>query len=94
MIPLPSSFPRFFKPLQPQSAKAVSSLSSGAPLSALFASYGALAKACLGQHRDVVTRMGLEADDVKELRDEMWALEDAYRVEEEAGDEEMGEDEE
>ena len=40
--------------------------------------------------------MGLELDDVKELRDALWALEDAYKGDEdETNDaEDLGEDEE
>ncbi|EKM52417.1 uncharacterized protein PHACADRAFT_211670 [Phanerochaete carnosa HHB-10118-sp] len=100
-IELPSSFPRFFvsssssSSVPPHQARSLSSLSSGASLSSLFGAYGAVAKDCLGQRRDVVTRMGLEVDDVRELRDNLWALEDAYKIDEEVSDDdELGEDEE
>lgn len=33
----------------------------------------------LKRHPDVIQRMDLEIDDIKELRDEMWALEDEYK---------------
>ena len=72
-------------------------LASTPSLASLFGAYASVVKDCLGRHADVVTRMGLEADDVKELRDTLWALEDAYKGDEEdvpddAGD--LGEDEE
>ena len=38
--------------------------------------------------------MGLESDDVRELRDTLWTLEDAYKGDEEGSDDdEPGEDE-
>lgn len=79
----PNSFPRFFTSSpQPKTSKALSTLSSGPGLSAVFGAYASVVKDCLGRHADVVARMGLEADDVKELRDALWALEDAYRGDE------------
>ena len=63
----------------------------------MFGAYGALAKDCLGRHADVVARMGLETDDIRELRDTLWALEDAYRADDENALSEkdvLGEDEE
>jgi hypothetical protein len=65
-------------------------------MSGIFGMYGAVAEDCLGRHADVVRRMGLEMDDIRELRDTLWALEDAYREEDDdaMGDEILGEDEE
>lgn len=63
----------------------------------MFAAYASLANDCLTKHADVVSRMGLETDDVKELRETMWSLEDKYRDDEGvvgSDDGGLGEDEE
>ena len=31
------------------------------------------------RHPDVIKRLAMEVDDIKELRDELWALEDEYK---------------
>ena len=97
-INIPTSYPRFFRSaLHPQSVKGLGTLSSTPSLASLFGAYASVAQDCLGRHADVVARMGLEADDVKELRDTLWALEDAYQGDEEgipSESEELGEDEE
>ena len=31
------------------------------------------------RHPDVIKRLVMEVDDIKELRDELWALEDEYK---------------
>lgn len=91
-VPLPSSFPRLLRDA-PVQARALSGLASDASLAGFFGGYGALAQACLGRHRDVAVRMGLEDDDVRELRDSMWELEDAYRGEDSTDSAGMSEDE-
>ncbi|KIP06639.1 hypothetical protein PHLGIDRAFT_24463 [Phlebiopsis gigantea 11061_1 CR5-6] len=96
-INVPTSYPRFFRSdLHPQSVKGLGTLYSTPSLAPLFGAYASVVKDCLGRHADVVNRMGLEADDIKELRDTLWALEDAYQSEEgiPSESEELGEDEE
>lgn len=64
----------------------------------LFAQYAKLADDCTKQHAHVVQQMGLEMDDVKELRDTLRVLEDGYRGDDDEIDiddqDELGEDEE
>ena len=98
IISLPSSFPQFFASApDPHTTRALSSLTCTSSTSKLFGTYASVVKDCLGKHADVVARMGLEVDDVKELRDSLWVLEDAYRGDEEdfmSDEDTLGEDEE
>ena len=65
----------------------------------MFSAYASLANDCLTKHADVVGRMGLEIDEIKELRETMWSLEDNYKDDEKVGgvhdddDASLGEDE-
>lgn len=43
--------------------------------------YAKFVAVCESRHTDVTTRLGLEQDDVRDLKEELWALEDAYRSE-------------
>ena len=74
----------------------MSTLSSAPSLASLFRTYASVAGDCLGRNADIVVRMGLEPDDIKELRDILWSLEDTYKDEEDESDdvEDLGEDEE
>ena len=45
------------------------------------------------RHMDIAEKLGMEKDEVRELRDTMWALEDAYKQDDEINDVPMGEDE-
>lgn len=96
-ISLPTSFPNIFKEKAcPKTLNAFSSLETTPQTARLFQSYATIVGNCLGRHADVVQRMGLEPDDIRELREELWALEDAYKDEsaEDGLDEaKMGEDE-
>lgn len=49
----------------------------------LFSSYAAFVGSCADRHADVAEKLGMERDEVRELRDILWALEDAYKVDEE-----------
>ena len=75
-----------------------SSLTTSSATSRLFASHARLAQECVDKRAEVVTRMGLEFDEIRDLKDELWALCDQYADEGGEGwqeaDVEMGEDEE
>ncbi|PIL25907.1 hypothetical protein GSI_11660 [Ganoderma sinense ZZ0214-1] len=110
--PTPTSFPRIVSPASPlplgsrsDAAAALrqnvySALTTSSAPAKLFAGYARLAQECVDRRAEVVTKMGLEFDEVRELKDEMWALCDRYAAADEEGggmeDEEveMGEDEE
>ncbi|KAI0717734.1 tubulin nucleotide-binding domain-like protein [Cerioporus squamosus] len=107
--PTPTSFPAFFAPprdpdLPPAEHKqarhrALSTLTTSSATAKLFASYARLTQECVDRRAEVVLRMGLEFDEVRELKDELWALCDLYagddRGEDDgSGDAEVGEDEE
>ncbi|CAL1697854.1 unnamed protein product [Somion occarium] len=94
-IPLPSSFPSFFTslPTRPPSCTALSSLSTTKRTSILFSRYASQVDECIKRRRDMIQRMGLEIDDVKSLRDELWVLEDEFKGGESVLNVEMDEDE-
>lgn len=75
----------------------MSTIQTTAGSSAMFNAYALLAEDCLKKHADVAVRMGVEMDEIRELRDTMWALEDAYKLDsydEGLPDDSLGEDEE
>jgi hypothetical protein len=78
--------------------RAMGTLETTSQSASIFKAYGALAKSCLTRHSDLIARMGLEKDEVKELRETMFMLEDAYRNEDldgfDSDVDELGEDEE
>ena len=45
----------------------------------LFSSYAAFADRTLSRHGDIFERMGLDRDDIKDLKNDLHMLEDAYR---------------
>ncbi|TCD64574.1 Protein dml1 [Steccherinum ochraceum] len=94
----PTSFPRYFgSDIVPPSLSAFTTLETTSRSAVLFSQYAKLANDCTKQHAAIVQQMGLEMDDVKELRDVLRALEDEYRGDEEyadGDDHELGEDEE
>ncbi|KAI0684692.1 tubulin domain-containing protein [Cytidiella melzeri] len=98
-IELPSSFPPILT-APSQIIRTLSSLHTTSQSSSIFAAYGALANDCLTKHADVISRMGVELDDVKELREGMWVLEDGYKQDAHDGNDSgsdggnLGEDEE
>ncbi|TFK82016.1 tubulin nucleotide-binding domain-like protein [Polyporus arcularius HHB13444] len=106
--PTPTSFPAFFAPPRNPTLtatedkqarhRALSTLTTSSATSKLFASYARLAQECVDRRAEVVLRMGLEFDEVRELKDELWALCDQYAGDDggegEDGGEEVGEDEE
>ena len=90
---IPTSFPRILVPVgsPQQTAGAFSSIVTSHDSSTLFAAFSSLADDCLRRHTDVVDKLGLERDDVRQLRDELQALEDIYKVDEGLEDVEMDE---
>nr|VWO95844.1 Lon protease (EC (ATP-dependent protease La) [Ganoderma boninense] len=103
--PTPTSFPRIVSPASPLDSDSdrhnvYSALSTSSASATLFAGYARLAQECVDRRAEVVTRMGLEFDEVRELKDELWALCDRYAAADEdlgggeGEDVEMGEDEE
>ena len=107
--PTPTSFPSFFAPPRDTSFisvehkesrhRALSTLTTSSATSKMFASYARLAQECVDRRSEVVVRMGLEFDEIRELKDELWALCDLYAgdaVEGEGteGEDDIGEDEE
>ncbi|KAH9893938.1 tubulin nucleotide-binding domain-like protein [Cubamyces lactineus] len=83
--PTPSSFPRFFSqtrthPLRGSGDKhrVLSSLSTSSATAPLLASYATLVQECVDRRAGIVARMGLEFDEMRELKDELWALCDRY----------------
>ncbi|KAI0085539.1 Misato segment II tubulin-like domain-containing protein [Irpex rosettiformis] len=96
IIDLPPSFPPLFEP-KTSSVAAISSIETTLLSSATFKAYGFLANECLTRHSDVVARMGVELEEIKELKESMWALEDAYKSDDDGVNSEdpgLGEDEE
>ena len=47
--------------------------------SVLFSYYATQVDDVMKRHPDVIKRLAMEVDDIKELRDELWALEDEYK---------------
>ena len=100
--PTPTSFPRVVSAVLPLAARhnVYSVLTTSSAPSLLFAAHARLAQECVDRRAEVVVRMGLEPDEVRELRDDLWGLCDRYAGANEEGggieDEEMemGEDEE
>ncbi|RPD60763.1 tubulin nucleotide-binding domain-like protein [Lentinus tigrinus ALCF2SS1-6] len=88
VYPTPTSFPPFFSaprdptltPAQHQESRhrALSTLTTSNATSKLFGSYAQLAQECVDRRAEVIVRMGLEFDEVRELKDELWALCDLY----------------
>ncbi|KAI0668848.1 tubulin nucleotide-binding domain-like protein [Trametes maxima] len=78
--PTPSSFPHFYA--SPSDAanrhRTLSSLSTSSATAPLFAAHATLVQTCVDRRADVVGRMGLEFDELRELKDELWALCDRY----------------
>lgn len=91
--PLPSSFPRFLKSppaptgdrLRAPTTRALSSLHTTPHTSDMLAAYSAVIHDCVRRGAEVLEVMGLEKDDATELRDELWALRDAYAGTEDGG---------
>ncbi|KAI8972555.1 tubulin domain-containing protein [Trametes punicea] len=97
--PTPSSFPRFFSPDIPphDTHRVLSCLSTSNATAPMLASYATLVQECVDRRAEVVTRMGLEFDEMRELKDELWALCDRYAGPDEewrAEEELLSEDEE
>ncbi|OSD03670.1 tubulin nucleotide-binding domain-like protein [Trametes coccinea BRFM310] len=77
--PTPSSFPPLFASSDPvEKQRCLSSLSTSTATARLFASYATLVQECIDRRADVATRMGLEFDELRELKDDLWALCDRY----------------
>lgn len=97
-VALPTSFPALFKQKSNNSTvKVFSTLQTGSKSASTFSAYASLVVDCLGKHAAVVSRMGLETDDIRELRDNLWTLADGYEdVAEEdiLGSDGLGQDEE
>lgn len=91
--PLPSSFPRFLNSppaptgdrLRAPTAPALSSLHTTPHTSGMLAAYCAVVAECVRRGAEVLGVMGLEKDDAIELRDDLWALRDAYAGMEDSG---------
>ncbi|OCH91306.1 mtDNA inheritance protein Dml1 [Obba rivulosa] len=80
--PLPSSFPTLCNTASPssraRSARLLSSLTTTSSSAHLFAKYATLVEDATKRHTDVTNQMGLEADELRELKDELWAICDAF----------------
>ncbi|KAI0351612.1 tubulin nucleotide-binding domain-like protein [Trametes cingulata] len=79
--PTPTSFPRFFasSPSRDQDKhRVLSSLSTSSATAPLLAAYATLVQECVDRRAEVVAHMGLEFDEMRELKDELWALCDRY----------------
>ncbi|KAH9922329.1 tubulin nucleotide-binding domain-like protein [Epithele typhae] len=79
--------------------RALSTLTASSAPSRLFAAHARVAQACVDRRAAVVVHMGLEFDDVRELKDDLWALCDRYAGDDAHGtgpeaEDEFGEDEE
>ncbi|EMD35050.1 hypothetical protein CERSUDRAFT_107070 [Gelatoporia subvermispora B] len=93
--PLPNSFPKFFEtPTPTHSTRLLSSLSTTSQSTRIFVQYATLVEDAIKRHTDVTSQMGLEADELKELRDDLWAICDAFPEGEIEQDVDLGEDEE
>ena len=70
-----------FEPLSPPrtTAGAFSSITTSSRSGALFSAFASLADDCLRRHGDVISKMGLERDDVRQLQDELRTMEDVYK---------------
>ncbi|KAI9465930.1 tubulin nucleotide-binding domain-like protein [Lactarius psammicola] len=108
--PLPSSFPSFFKAqhlnvdllrtprgilTRPRSAPMVSTLGSGRASPHLFAQYAEFVRDCLRRKVDWAT-LGVDEDDARELRDDLWTMHDNFGENHEASGDDgdgLGEDE-
>ncbi|KII83792.1 hypothetical protein PLICRDRAFT_119052 [Plicaturopsis crispa FD-325 SS-3] len=102
---LPTSYPRFFKSPPPPrrgihaaefpTVKALSSLSIGASgTRSLFSAYATLAEDCVRRRRPDA---GFDLDDLKELGNDLWTIHDGFADDAqmwEAGEDDVGEDEE
>lgn len=44
------------------------------------------------RHTDVIDKMGLEKDDIRQLKEDLWALEDGYKDDEQFEDTDIGEE--
>ena len=51
----------------------------------MLSAYSAVVDDCVRRSADVLGALGLEKDDATELRDELWALRDAYAGMEDGG---------
>lgn len=76
------------------STRLLSSLSTTSQSTRIFARYATLVEDAIKRHTDVTSQMGLEADELKELRDDLWAICDAFPEGEVEQDVDLGEDEE
>ncbi|KAI0370856.1 tubulin nucleotide-binding domain-like protein [Pilatotrama ljubarskyi] len=77
----PTSFPRFSAPSLSQSEdkqRVLSALSTSSATAPWLATYATLVQECVDRRAEVVTRMGLEFDEMRELKDQLWALCDRY----------------
>ncbi|THH21692.1 hypothetical protein EUX98_g8295 [Antrodiella citrinella] len=98
-IPVPTSFPRYFTSgPTPSTLSSFATLSTTTRTAILFTQYAKFMDECTKQYAHVVQQMGLEMDDVKDLRDTLRALEDEYRGDDHTfdsddNDEGLGEDE-
>ncbi|PSR73009.1 hypothetical protein PHLCEN_2v11113 [Hermanssonia centrifuga] len=92
VIPIPSSYPAYFKSRRPSAATAFSSVVTSSRTAPLFASYASLAEDCMHRHTDVIDKMGLEKDDIRQLKEDLWALEDGYKDDEQFEDTDIGEE--
>lgn len=75
--PTPTSFPHI-STSPSEKHRALSALTTSSATAPLLASYATLAQSCADRRADVVVRMGLEFDEMRELKDDLWALCDRY----------------
>ncbi len=73
-------------------AGAFSCITTSSRSGALFSSFASFTDSCLRRHSDIVAKMGLERDDVQQLKDELQTLEDVYQEDKGTEDVEVGDD--
>ncbi|OJT12345.1 Protein dml-1 [Trametes pubescens] len=75
--PTPTSFPHI-STSPSEKHRALSALTTSSATAPLLASYATLVQSCADRRADVIVRMGMEFDEMRELKDDLWALCDRY----------------
>ena len=58
----------------------------------MFSAYANFVDTCMRRNADLLARLNLERDEAKDLRDDLWALEDAYKLDDGFEDANIDED--
>ena len=80
--PIPTSYPRIFGPTTPESIGVFSSLTTSSRLASMFEAGARFVETCGRRHQDVVAKFGLDKDELREIRDDLWVAHDAYKEDE------------